>query len=567
MTPPTRSSPHRGNFHTLHIRHDEGQPLGLRLGRELVDERLLVEEVLAGSAAARHGLEAGDVIERVNGAAFASASDAAKALRASRGEVEIVITSRERAAGEAPLAPPRRLVRMRKSAEERLGVRLGGELENGSLVVDEVAPGSIAERGGLHPGDLIASVNGVAGTNPLKAADGLRGFAGDVNLMIERRPRGLSGASAAGISAAAPHKSTGASPQPGGEPRPPLRGEATTGAPPARACGGAAAHLAGAGLHPTVPHGLHSFKLLGTAAMGGLGGLVAKEVVLRKRGGERLGMRFDELPGSHMPAGHTPRPILVVRDVLPGSVADEAGVSAGDQVRSINGAIGLSALDAAKLVRDARSEVVILLAGRAQRHRPRPAADSASHAIGAAQTFAAMGAAAPRCQPHAAATAPAGGQAVDGQTSRFGLAHVWRRLPWALPARQRTAPSAAGAAGVTQQPPDGSGGVALGIGSGVGGQHGGTQPPTACASPRQLRAAVKLQALARGFVARRAAGRLRERRALMLEYREWNQQQRREEVAACSIQAILRGQRGRARAREARAARAARAARKTATVQ
>lgn len=193
--------------------------LGIRFEKRDVDGRPpRVEEVFPGSLAARAGIRPGDRIEAINGLTQVNALKTAKALRETNGKLDIILSPRTQAAGEAmrsgaaarPVALGRasagnaghstsqeRLL-LRKNEGDKIGLRFAEQIQGDSmLVVDQVLPGSLAERAGLRKGDTIETINGAASRDPVLAAQALRNATGDIELGLTPRAHGSAQAIAA----------------------------------------------------------------------------------------------------------------------------------------------------------------------------------------------------------------------------------------------------------------------------------------------------------------------------------------------------------------------------------
>lgn len=565
--------PRAGDANTVFMHKGQGDSLGMQFKKDLVDGKYLVlENVAPDSLAAKHGLKKGDMIERINGAQHASPFDAVKALREAQGEIDLVMSPRNRAAGEEmqrassfkrrggaqPSRPPlghgapraASTLQLHKSEGDKLGIRFGEQLVDGKfLLVEEVAPGSLAASKGLVAGDLIEAVNGLKDLDPLKAAEKLRSTRGEIELLVSPRSR-PAGAGAAAYG----------------------RQQANGGAAPLRPLGGplvpAEGAGAGAGAGPR-PAGMAPLALGGLSGAGGGGSSGGEVVVLKKREGERIGLRFAEKR-----AGQS-SPFLTVLEVLHGSLADKATLKVGDKVRSVNGVSGLTAARAMELMRDARSEITIVIAERAKEGealpvgltpRAQPRGAAAAHAA-SSSAAAGTGGATPR---GSGAAAEAANASAESDSSFFGLGGLVRRMSWTstaaqgaplatLPTDEAATPRAAPGASTPRGP-----GGATPRGNGAGGGERREKRPSMFTNflirldPNKLRAIIKLQSLVRGFLDRLAARRLRQEHEVAREYRARIRRQRQEEVAAYTIQTGFYGYQGRARARRAREEREAR---------
>lgn len=72
-----------------------------------------------------------------------------------------------------------------RAQEDRLGIRLKPHLRDDKfLVLDAVTPGLLAYKAGLKAGDLIATINGEAYTNPVAAVKVLRASFGRIEITL-----------------------------------------------------------------------------------------------------------------------------------------------------------------------------------------------------------------------------------------------------------------------------------------------------------------------------------------------------------------------------------------------
>ena len=110
---------------------------------QITGARAVVSTALPGSAFALAGLQAGDVIEQVKGAPFASAAAALDAIQASDGPATLLV--------------------LREGSSEPFEVTvdastLAGAAQTHPLIMG-IAPDSPAESAGLQPGDIVLSFN------------------------------------------------------------------------------------------------------------------------------------------------------------------------------------------------------------------------------------------------------------------------------------------------------------------------------------------------------------------------------------------------------------------------
>ncbi|KAJ1619640.1 hypothetical protein T492DRAFT_1084221 [Pavlovales sp. CCMP2436] len=88
--------PHAGDKFKVVIDKREGDKLGMRFAEDLVDGFMLLKAVAPGSLAEHYGMQAGDLIESINGTSFTDSESAVKVLRESQGGLEIMLTRRRR---------------------------------------------------------------------------------------------------------------------------------------------------------------------------------------------------------------------------------------------------------------------------------------------------------------------------------------------------------------------------------------------------------------------------------------------------------------------------------------
>jgi len=120
----------------------------------------LVFKVYPESPAAAAGLQQNDVIVTVSGHAVAAGEDVTTAIYTAPAgtavELEVKRGDRTLKASLKAVAPPQGLGR--QILESSVGLHV--EEARGSLVIRRVADGSLAERKGLRPGDVILGANG-----------------------------------------------------------------------------------------------------------------------------------------------------------------------------------------------------------------------------------------------------------------------------------------------------------------------------------------------------------------------------------------------------------------------
>ena len=153
----------------------------------------LLASVESGSPAAKAGLEAGDVIQAVNGAKIVTPKDLAMTVASVRpGEdarlhvlregremdVSVRVTEQpsERSARNQPDEPAARgqsgLTLGPLTPELRARLEVPGEIEG--VVIREVQPGSPANEAGLRPGDVIIGVGNQKVATPAEAGKAIR---------------------------------------------------------------------------------------------------------------------------------------------------------------------------------------------------------------------------------------------------------------------------------------------------------------------------------------------------------------------------------------------------------
>ncbi|KAG8457209.1 hypothetical protein KFE25_010911 [Diacronema lutheri] len=82
----------RSGDESLTMTRLKGEKLGLRFDKNLVEGKYLhLVEVFASSLADRYGLVAGDLIETINGMSYADPVDAVQVLRATEGDIVLVL--------------------------------------------------------------------------------------------------------------------------------------------------------------------------------------------------------------------------------------------------------------------------------------------------------------------------------------------------------------------------------------------------------------------------------------------------------------------------------------------
>lgn len=138
--------------------------------------------VVPGTAAARIGLQPGDVIGRINNQVVRSQNDLYAVLNTSGGSASLLV--RKGANG--------RVVRLDADlATYQLGA-LGTFTRDGMLIAT-VAPGTPAERAGLQPGDVIGRIDNQVIRNQKDYSDAINNSGGSVTLLVRKGGTGAVG--------------------------------------------------------------------------------------------------------------------------------------------------------------------------------------------------------------------------------------------------------------------------------------------------------------------------------------------------------------------------------------
>lgn len=134
--------------------------------------KLTVAAVAADSPAARAGVQAGDRIDRLDGKPVANedAFDDLLAARAVGEPVKLTLTRKDKALEvEAKLETVSRPLAQAK-VQAALGIQVTPAKENEGVTIDQVVPGSPAERAKLKPGEVVLQLDG----QPLASAEKLK---------------------------------------------------------------------------------------------------------------------------------------------------------------------------------------------------------------------------------------------------------------------------------------------------------------------------------------------------------------------------------------------------------
>jgi predicted metalloprotease with PDZ domain len=181
--------------------------LGVILNGESDPKQALVHEVFPDSPAAKAGIQAGDVLLKVGDVQVQDPNEAVKILKASKpGDQVTLYFKREnkemKAAitlGEWPAeGTDRPTAKEKKEAKEEkargyLGLILRDDADNGTVVVQEIAPDSPADKAGIKPDDIVVRVDDVRAKDAGEVVKGLANLkAGDkVRLRIKRDGKGI----------------------------------------------------------------------------------------------------------------------------------------------------------------------------------------------------------------------------------------------------------------------------------------------------------------------------------------------------------------------------------------
>lgn len=153
-----------------------GQPsyLGIHVTAGKGDD-VVIDQVAPGSPAAAAGLQAGDVLVRIEGQAVHGPDSVAGLLlvKAPDEKVKLGILRagkpRDVTATLAAVSRPLKLTTERVT----IGVRLGEPIGDVGAPISQVLSGSAAEKAGLKAGDLVLKIDGVSVTTPTRLADAI----------------------------------------------------------------------------------------------------------------------------------------------------------------------------------------------------------------------------------------------------------------------------------------------------------------------------------------------------------------------------------------------------------
>lgn len=164
-------------------------PLPSRLGvrwstnNNKQDQGVLILHVSPGSAAARAGITAGDVLTTFNGETLATGNDLRKAVFHAPKQSTVVLI---RDGAEEPLEVPIEL----DGTPLRLGIAWrANNGEPGSVLLTRVVPGSPASEAGLQIRDRIYRVNGLRFTDVNQFRDLVAGEGEKLEFLVERQGR------------------------------------------------------------------------------------------------------------------------------------------------------------------------------------------------------------------------------------------------------------------------------------------------------------------------------------------------------------------------------------------
>jgi regulator of sigma E protease len=144
--------------------------------------RTYIAAVNPGSPAAKAGWQAGDRIARIDGHKVEDTEEIVNATHSHAGEPVTVTIERRGKFIDTTVTPRKNPPK----GEGAVGVQLNNRTE-GTLSVEEVAPGSAAAQAGLQPGDRIVTVNDRPVTDAFVAQTELERYAGmSAPVTIER---------------------------------------------------------------------------------------------------------------------------------------------------------------------------------------------------------------------------------------------------------------------------------------------------------------------------------------------------------------------------------------------
>lgn len=170
-------------------RAEREQPLAplksrLGIGWENVDRtRLRIQRVVPGAPGEVAGLQAGDILESLNGDPVTADTDFGALILAAESPITLVVRR-----GDEP--EPRSLSVNLRGSPARLGLAWrGDESESGSVILTRVVPGSPAAKAGLNVRDRIYSVADQTFEGPEQCGELLRNGTLPLPLEVERDGR------------------------------------------------------------------------------------------------------------------------------------------------------------------------------------------------------------------------------------------------------------------------------------------------------------------------------------------------------------------------------------------